>query len=572
MASRKLRLVQGPLWPEHREGWGYVENIVAQELCCDDGIAFVSSIEERLYNEGPVTEPWVGIVHQVPRHNLPRYPDIDRLLQREDWRMSLPHCLGLWTLCEYIRAALEQADLNVPIGVLPYITPHDRPRFNWDKFQAGPRRALHVGQYLRNFQTFYDLELPGWEKLLLMPPKWTQRADGVRFNDSVKLLERVDDDTYDELLTDSVVALDMWDAGATTAVVECIARATPICVNNVGAMPEYLGKDYPLYHDGDIAHILQDDERVRAAHEYLADKRQSLPGAEDFVERVKSSGIYMSLPVPKSQRETFRRYELTVLIAVFARLSGLREQLKRLASQHNPPEFEVILWNNRPENAGEVADVSRDFQHLFPIHIIDSSENIYCSMRMAVPAFARSDTLLFCDDDVLPEPTYLRRMYDAHQRLGPRSAVCVRGHVIHEHDLDIDCPERAWVTEEHMSFFDQAAPECIVHFAHADNFIVSADVLREASTFPMTHPEYVLVDDYWLSYILSQRLGISIHKLLAPEILSFTPSADDANVALYHNPLVHEQRVRLYIEHMRAGWPPKPSLSDMVQPGAGMHC
>lgn len=555
MARPKLRLVQGPLWPEHREGWGYVEKIIGEELCCNDGIAFVSSVEERLYNEGPILEPWVGIVHQVPHHNLPRYPDLDRLLQREDWKISLPHCLGLWALCDYIRLFLNSAELNVPIGVLPYVTPLDRPNFNWDRFQSNPRRVLHVGQYLRNFQNFYDLKLPGWEKLLLMPPKWTQRAEGLILNDSVELLDRVENDKYDELLAECVVALDMRDAGATTAVVECMARATPICINNVGAVSEYLGSDYPLYHDGHIDKVLQDEGRIRAAHEYLAGKRETLPRAEDFVQRVQSSAVYMSLPVPKSQQDTFRRYELTVLIAVFARLPSLREQLERLANQDNPPSFEVILWNNRPENSAEIKLVCDDFRHRFSIHIIDSSENIYCSMRMAVPAFARADTLLFCDDDVLPEPAYLRRMYDAHQRLGARSAVCVRGHVIHEHGLDIDYPERAWVTEKHMTFFDQAAPECIVHFAHADNFIISAEVLREASTFPMTHPEYILVDDYWLSYVLSQHLGIPIHKIQAPDILSFTPSADDENVALYHNPLVHEQRVRLYIEHMRVGWP-----------------
>jgi hypothetical protein len=555
MARPKLRSVQGPLWPEHREGWTYVENIIADQLCCEDGVAFVSSIEERLYNEGAITEPWVGVVHQVPYHNLPTYPDLHRLLQREDWKISLRHCLGLWTLCNYTRSFIEQSQVDVPIGVLPYVTPLDRPGFNWDNFRSAPRRVLHIGQYLRNYQTFYDLKLPCWEKLLLLPPKWEKRGEGIVLNDSVKLVDRVDDDSYDQLLAECVVALDMRDAGGTTAVVECMARATPVCINNIGAVSEYLGADYPLFHDGNIAEILTDDARVYAAHEYLLEKRETLPDAADFVAHVRSSAVYMSLPLPKSQQRTFPRYDLSVLIAVYARLPGLREQLERLARQDNAPTFEVILWNNKPENAAEVAHVCRDFHDLFPIHIIDSSENIYCSMRMAVPAFARSDALLFCDDDVLPEPGYLRRMYDAHQRLGPRSAVCVRGHVIHEHLLNVDDPEREWATEEHMTFHDQAAPECTVHFAHADNFLISAQLLREASTVPMTHPEYVLVDDYWLSYVLNRHLGIAIHKLQAPDILSFTPSADDANVALYHNPLVHEQRVRLYIEHMRAGWP-----------------
>jgi hypothetical protein len=71
----------------------------------------------------------------------------------------------------------------------------------------------------------------------------------------------------------------------------------------------------------------------------------------------------------------------------------------------------------------------------------------------------------------------------------------------------------------------------------------------------MTHPEYVLVDDYWLSYVLSARLGATCRKIRAPDIFTFTDCADDPEIALYHDRRVHEQRVRLYVEHMLAGWP-----------------
>jgi len=37
--------------------------------------------------------------------------------------------------------------------------------------------------------------------------------------------------------------------------------------------------------------------------------------------------------------------------------------------------------------------------------------------------------------------------------------------------------------------------------------------------------------------------------------MSFTPCADDANIALFHNEAVKEQRVNFYVYHMRQGWP-----------------
>jgi hypothetical protein len=65
----------------------------------------------------------------------------------------------------------------------------------------------------------------------------------------------------------------------------------------------------------------------------------------------------------------------------------------------------------------------------------------------------------------------------------------------------------------------------------------------------------VLIDDYWLSFVLSAHLGASCRKIQAPDIFRFTACADDPSIALYHNPRVHEQRVRFYVEHMLAGWP-----------------
>ncbi len=561
LSGPRLLMKNSFAWPEHRDGWAYVESIFSDTMCCADGTVFVSSIEEQLYTIGPIKEDWVGIVHQVPRHGLTRYPDLQRLIAREDFVQSLPFCKGLWTLCDYTRRWLIEHEIRVPICVLPYVTPKDVRPFAWDEFVASePRRLLHIGQYLRRFQSFYDLQVPSWQKLLLIPPKWEIRAAGVEKNSSVTEVERVDNSQYDELLGSCVVFLDLEDAPANTIVVECMARATPICVNQVGGIAEYLGIEYPLYHNGDAAKLLGDDGRLKAAHSYLVERRSSLPDADELRKRVQSGAVYLSLPVPPSIQTEFRQFEATLLVAVYARLEHLPEQLRRFAEQEDPPSFELVLWNNNPENAENLARIVAEFRDRMPIRIINSSDNIYCSMRMAVPAFARSKTLMICDDDVVPEPTYLRVLFDAWRRHGEDAVICVRGHVIHPHALDLDNPDQAWITEKDMTFYDEAAPECMVHFAHADNLVISTDLLRRASRFEPTHPEYVLVDDYWLSYVLNARLGISIHKVQAPEILRFTDSANDPDVALYHNPKVHQQRVRLYVEHMLAGWPHPPSM------------
>ena len=58
-------------------------------------------------------------------------------------------------------------------------------------------------------------------------------------------------------LSSSVVLCLLYATAANNVVIECIARATPILVNPLAAVVEYLGPDYPLYAcDEDEAALL----------------------------------------------------------------------------------------------------------------------------------------------------------------------------------------------------------------------------------------------------------------------------------------------------------------------------
>lgn len=64
---------------------------------------------------------------------------------------------------------------------------------------------------------------------------------------SVNLIERVNDDAYLEILTSSIVFCNYIDCAASNTIVECISTNTPIILNKLPAIIEYLGEDYPLY-------------------------------------------------------------------------------------------------------------------------------------------------------------------------------------------------------------------------------------------------------------------------------------------------------------------------------------
>ena len=72
-------------------------------------------------------------------------------------------------------------------------------------------------------------------------------------------------------MSQSVVFLDLYDAIANNAVIECISRQTPILVNPIDSVVEYLGKDYPFYYYSldEAAEKLEDDDLIQETSEYL---------------------------------------------------------------------------------------------------------------------------------------------------------------------------------------------------------------------------------------------------------------------------------------------------------------
>lgn len=51
---RKLRLENPTLWSHHFGGWTYTVNLIEQNLCCDDGLLFVTSVEDLATEEAQV--------------------------------------------------------------------------------------------------------------------------------------------------------------------------------------------------------------------------------------------------------------------------------------------------------------------------------------------------------------------------------------------------------------------------------------------------------------------------------------------------------------------------------------
>jgi hypothetical protein len=300
MTPGRLKIPRPIHWDHHNDGWRWIVQLLTEHLVDPKGTYCATAVEDEFFVYGPIQEPWVGFVHQVPKQHLP-FPDLERLVQMPTWQASLPYCHGLWVLSEYVRRALRNLGVTVPIDLVRYATPTPATYWAPEAMRAGPREVYFIGGFLRNYQAFYDLDAGDRAKVLLAQKGFDPRTRGLADNGTVEVRDRIDSSTYEHTLARSVVFLNLFDATANTTVVECLVRATPLIINRLTGAEEYLGIDYPLFYETleEAAALLRSEERLIAGSRHLA----ALPIQEEitgraFLESIQRTAVYHDLPIP----------------------------------------------------------------------------------------------------------------------------------------------------------------------------------------------------------------------------------------------------------------------------------
>lgn len=262
----------------------------------------------------PHLSPWIGMVHVPP--SLPEWfhPEQSHgsMYGSELWDASREHCRGLFAFSAYHRDYL-QSTLGVPVNMLflPTVTP--LVRWSWRRFEANQdRKVVQIGWWLRRLHSIFELQCPTFRKVFLDVGhasvrtildnersilKKQQNFDPTLY-DTVTSCPFLKNSEYDQLLAKNIVFLHLYDASANNAIVECMVRNTPILVNPLPAVVEYLGKDYPFYFQTleEAAAKLQDMDLIHKTHTYLCahSTTKKLSGGA-FLRSMASSYIYKSL-------------------------------------------------------------------------------------------------------------------------------------------------------------------------------------------------------------------------------------------------------------------------------------
>lgn len=292
----------------HRGGWkDIIVNFVKNDLYNDtSNIIFYDTMEIPFLwdKKHDVSCEWCGIIHCT--NNTPPYLDminIDNLFKSHLFLSALEKCKFIVVLSNnnkiYLENRFKEFNKNVPVIMYKHPINHDKsiPPFNIESYESNKnKKIIQIGQQLRKITSIYKINtnmdklwLTGTKdfdkvRSLFIKEKEYLNITNINQND-VKWYYTETYKEYDNLLMNNIVFIDLFDAAANNVVLECILRGTPIIVNKLPGVVDYLGEKYPMYFNDitDINH-LTDIKLIKKTNEYLLNLK--LDTVEEFYKNI----------------------------------------------------------------------------------------------------------------------------------------------------------------------------------------------------------------------------------------------------------------------------------------------
>jgi hypothetical protein len=289
---------------EHRGGWKSVlHKLIEKQFFSENSNNSFLDILEGEFSQSKnkiFNDKWIGITHLTP--NIPEFmfyendfmqcEKYENLFFNDYFLRSLDNCRGLITLSPYLTQYLnnefEKIQKHIRITTLkhPVVQENILP-FSFEKFKENSnKRLIQIGQQYRKMTSIYIVNIPdNYKKMWLTGTKiFSAKLDYLvdvekkymninissEEHQSVFRYYTETYEEYDEYLSQNIVFIDLFNAAANNTVLECIVRKTPLIINKIPGVVDYLGENYPLYFSNlDEVSSLLDEEKLLEAHEYL---------------------------------------------------------------------------------------------------------------------------------------------------------------------------------------------------------------------------------------------------------------------------------------------------------------
>jgi hypothetical protein len=279
----------------HRGGWkSVIKNLINNNFYSKKSdICFFDLIEHNfLFKKNyRCDKKWFGIIHCTPK--TPDYlycVNIKFLFTNNNFIYSLKNCIGIFTLSnyisKYISSEFNKLDISINIHTLKHpVEMNNIIPFSIDLYIKNKhKKIIQIGQQLRKVSSIYFLEnINEYDKIWLTGNKdftkckWLLdkeikylKLDKILIKNDVKMYYTQTFEEYDDLLSKNIVFIELFDAAANNTVIECIIRNTPLIINRIEGVVDYLGEEYPLYYNNkdEIPELLKIDN-IMKGYEYL---------------------------------------------------------------------------------------------------------------------------------------------------------------------------------------------------------------------------------------------------------------------------------------------------------------
>ena len=252
------------------------------------------------YKGGKVlTSNWVGIVHDP--ENTHDYYKQRNLYKNEVFLKSLPFCKGLFCMSK----GLIEHTKNVlkPMFFVDFLY-HPVPsvktnNWNMEKWKL-ERNVYQIGNWLRNPYMIFKVKIPGFQKKLIPFEKRLQteldyflKLDNAKLTDeetkTVQKLAKISDEEYVDMFDRIIVFLNLYSSTCNNVILECIHHNTPLIINRLPAIEEYLGVNYPLFYEKtEQLDTMLTDENILNAHIHLQNIDKTKFSLDLFLNSVQS--------------------------------------------------------------------------------------------------------------------------------------------------------------------------------------------------------------------------------------------------------------------------------------------
>ena len=280
---------------EHRGGWRLIiENLIKSNFYNEKSEIIFFDMLERYFiweKDYECNREWIGIVHCT--QYTPDYLDIvniQQLFYNEKFFEALKKCVLIISLSKYVGDFLtkEFNRRNIYVKIIVIKHPVDANNiimFDYEKYSKNNNKLIiQIGQQLRKMTSIYLLKNTNkHKKVWLTGTRNFLKCETLLEKELIFLniekqklkkdveMKYIGVDEFDILLSKNIIFIDLFDASANNTILECIIRNTPIIVNKLPAVVEYLGEEYPLYFNKieDVENIIINKNLIKSAHEYL---------------------------------------------------------------------------------------------------------------------------------------------------------------------------------------------------------------------------------------------------------------------------------------------------------------